>query len=81
MRPILLTAMTTIFSMVPLALALGSGSEIWSPLARSVIGGLIFSTILTLFVIPILVILVSKDRRRIVAQNIEDEKKTSDNHN
>ncbi|HKI45494.1 MAG TPA: efflux RND transporter permease subunit [Balneolales bacterium] len=80
MRPILLTAMTTIFSMIPLALAIGSGSEIWSPLARSVIGGLIFSTILTLFVIPILVILVSKDRRRIVAQNIEDEKNSGDNH-
>ncbi len=80
MRPILLTAMTTIFSMVPLALALGSGSEIWSPLARSVIGGLIFSTILTLFVIPIFVILVSKERRKIVAQNIEDEKMPGDKH-
>ena len=80
MRPILLTAMTTIFSMIPLALALGSGSEIWSPLARSVIGGLIFATILTLFVIPILVILVSKDRRRIVTQNIEDEKNAGDKH-
>ena len=79
MRPILLTAMTTIFSMIPLALAFGSGSEIWSPLARSVIGGLIFSTILTLFVIPVFVILVSKKRRQIVAQNIEAEKKSGDN--
>jgi hydrophobic/amphiphilic exporter-1 (mainly G- bacteria), HAE1 family len=64
MRPILLTALTTIFSMIPLALELGSGAEIWSPLAKSVIGGLAFATILTLFVIPTVVIGISKKRRK-----------------
>jgi hydrophobic/amphiphilic exporter-1 (mainly G- bacteria), HAE1 family len=64
MRPILLTALTTIFSMIPLALELGSGSEIWSPLAKSVIGGLAFATVLTLFVIPTVVIGISKKRRK-----------------
>ncbi len=64
MRPILLTALTTIFSMIPLALEFGTGSEIWSPLARSVIGGLAFATILTLFVIPTVVIGISKKRRK-----------------
>lgn len=64
MRPILLTALTTIFSMIPLALAIGTGSETWSPLARSVIGGLAFATILTLFVIPAAVIGISKKRRK-----------------
>lgn len=63
MRPILLTALTTICSMIPLALELGAGSETWSPLARSVIGGLIFSTILSLYVIPSFVVGISQKRR------------------
>lgn len=54
LRPILMTAMTTILSMVPLALELGSGSETWSPMARTVIGGLTVSTLLMLFVVPCL---------------------------
>lgn len=54
MRPILLTAITTIFSMIPLSLELGSGAEIWSPLAKAVIGGLVFGAILTLFITPAL---------------------------
>jgi HAE1 family hydrophobic/amphiphilic exporter-1 len=52
LRPILMTAFTTILSMVPLALELGSGSETWSPMARTVIGGLTMSTLLMLFVVP-----------------------------
>ncbi len=52
MRPILMTALTTILSMLPLAIELGSGAEIWSPMARAVIGGLIVSGMLTLFLIP-----------------------------
>jgi HAE1 family hydrophobic/amphiphilic exporter-1 len=52
LRPILMTAFTTILSMVPLALELGSGSETWSPMARTVIGGLTASTLLMLFVVP-----------------------------
>lgn len=54
MRPILMTALTTIFSMIPLALKLGSGSEMWVPMARAVIGGLTLATILTLILIPII---------------------------
>ncbi len=68
MRPILLTAMTTIFSMIPLALELGAGSETWSPLARSVIGGLAFATILTLFVVPTVAIGISRKRRKKIKQ-------------
>lgn len=52
LRPILMTAGTTVLSMVPLALELGSGSETWSPMARAVIGGLTVSTVLMLFVVP-----------------------------
>jgi HAE1 family hydrophobic/amphiphilic exporter-1 len=52
MRPILLTAITTICSMIPLSLEIGAGAEIWSPLAKTVIGGLSFGVIFTLFVTP-----------------------------
>ena len=52
LRPILMTAMTTTLAMVPLALQLGAGSETWSPMARSVIGGLFMSTVLMLFAVP-----------------------------
>lgn len=54
LRPVLMTALTTIISMIPLALKLGSGAEIWAPLARAVIGGLTFATILTLVLIPLI---------------------------
>lgn len=59
LRPILMTAFTTILSMVPLALELGSGSETWSPMARTVIGGLTMSTFLMLFVVPCLYKLIN----------------------
>jgi HAE1 family hydrophobic/amphiphilic exporter-1 len=54
LRPILMTALTTILALVPLALGLGSGGEAWSPMARSVIGGLTASTFLTLLIIPVI---------------------------
>ncbi|MEX0680938.1 MAG: efflux RND transporter permease subunit [Balneolales bacterium] len=63
MRPILLTAMTTIFSMIPLAFEFGVGAETWSPLAKSVIGGLAFSTLLTLFIVPAVLVGISSQRR------------------
>src|SRR5699024_7466870 len=52
LRPILMTALVTIIAMVPLAIGLGSGSETWTPIARSVVGGLTASTVLMLFVVP-----------------------------
>ncbi|RNC83708.1 MAG: efflux RND transporter permease subunit [Balneola sp.] len=60
LRPILMTAFTTILSMVPLALELGEGSETWSPMARTVIGGLSMSTILMLFVVPCIYNVINK---------------------
>lgn len=57
MRPVLMTALTTILGMVPLAVELGAGSETWSPLARAVIGGLTATTVLTLVIIPIIYII------------------------
>lgn len=53
LRPVLMTSLTTILGMLPLALSRGSGSEIWSPMGIAVIGGLIFSTIVTLVLVPV----------------------------
>ncbi len=52
LRPILMTALTTVFGMLPLGLALGAGGELLQPLALTVIGGLLFGTILTLILLP-----------------------------
>lgn len=54
MRPVLLTAITTICSMIPLSLELGAGAEIWSPLAKTVIFGLTFGVLFTLLITPAL---------------------------
>ena len=54
LRPVMMTALTTILSMIPLALEIGEGSETWSGLGTSVIGGLTFSTFFTLFFVPIM---------------------------
>ncbi len=52
MRPVLMTALTTIFGMFPLALGIGESGENWAPMARSVMGGLTVATVLTLVVVP-----------------------------
>ncbi|MFH1699392.1 MAG: efflux RND transporter permease subunit [Candidatus Zixiibacteriota bacterium] len=52
-RPIMMTALSTIGGVLPLALAIGSGAEFRAPIARAVIGGMISSTVLTLIVIPV----------------------------
>ena len=53
-RPVLMTAFTTILGMVPMAVSSGEGAEMWQPLGIVVIGGLTVSTFLTLFVVPVL---------------------------
>ncbi len=54
MRPVLMTALTTIFAMLPLSLGLGESGENWAPMARSLIGGLTVGTALTLVVVPVI---------------------------
>jgi HAE1 family hydrophobic/amphiphilic exporter-1 len=54
LRPVLMTAFTTILGMLPLALGIGEGSEIWSPMGVAVIGGLIFSTVVTMIIVPVM---------------------------
>jgi len=57
LRPILMTSLTTIFGLIPLALQLGEGSELWSPLGRAIIGGMVVSTFLPLVFIPVLYVI------------------------
>ena len=52
LRPILMTTLTTILGMVPMAIGGGVGSEMWQPLGISIIGGLTVSTIMTLIYVP-----------------------------
>ena len=54
LRPVLMTTLTTILGMVPMAVSSGEGAEMWRPLGISVIGGLTISTILTLILVPVL---------------------------
>ena len=66
LRPVLMTSLTTILGMLPLAMSTGSGSEIWSPMGIAVIGGLIFSTIVTLVLVPVIyhMMLRRSDKRK-----------------
>jgi multidrug efflux pump subunit AcrB len=61
-RPILMTFLATFLDLLPMALGLGRGSEALTPLARAVVGGLVTSTALTLFVVPILFTLLIRDK-------------------
>jgi len=63
-RPILMTSLSTILGILPIALGLGAGAESRVPMGAAVIGGLTFATILTLFIIPaIYTYLTSKEGR------------------
>jgi HAE1 family hydrophobic/amphiphilic exporter-1 len=72
LRPVLMTALTTILGMFPLSLGIGESGESWAPLARSVMGGLTVATVLTLVVVPViyadLEILTDKIRARLAAR-------------
>jgi len=67
LRPVLMTTLTTILGMLPLALSTGEGSEMWKPMGISVIGGLTFSTVITLIIVPVVY--------RIVVRRAESRKK------
>jgi HAE1 family hydrophobic/amphiphilic exporter-1 len=64
LRPVLMTAFTTMLGMMPLALSTGEGSEIWSPMGKSVIGGLFVSTFITLILVPVFYAILGKWMKR-----------------
>ena len=59
-RPILMTTLTTMLGVIPMAIAKGEGAEIYAPLGQAISGGLLTSTIITLFIIPVLYFLTEK---------------------
>ena len=65
LRPILMTTLATILGMMPIALGLGVGSELRAPMAVSIIGGLVTSTLLSLIVVPVVYTLLDGWRRKI----------------
>lgn len=72
-RPILMTALTTIFGLVTMALGLGSGGDMLQPLAIVTIGGLAYATLLTLFIVPAVYdIFLKKDPEKVVIEEVEE---------
>jgi HAE1 family hydrophobic/amphiphilic exporter-1 len=74
-RPILMTFLATFLDLVPMAIGLGKGSEANVPLGRAVVGGLLTSTCLTLFVIPVFYTFVYGDRAEVepdIDKELED---------
>ena len=68
LRPVLMTSLTTILGMVPMAMGLGDGSEIWQPMGIAVVGGLTASTFLTLFIVPSLYAMLEGHNQRKAAR-------------
>jgi HAE1 family hydrophobic/amphiphilic exporter-1 len=64
LRPVLMTAFTTILGMLPMALSQGEGSEMWQPMGIVVIGGLLVSTFVTLIIVPVLYGIMSRHGER-----------------
>lgn len=62
LRPILMTSLATVIGLIPMALALEAGSESYAPLARAIIGGLLASVVLTVFIVPSAVLVVYRRR-------------------
>jgi len=73
LRPVLMTALAMIIGMLPMSLALGEGGEQNAPLGRAVIGGLLFATIGTLFIVPVIYSLLKKEAPIDYAQEIARE--------
>ena len=71
LRPIVLTTVTTIFGLIPMAIGLGGKSPIWMPMAYTIIFGLAVATLMTLFVMPGLYA-ITTDLRRIFLKNPEE---------
>jgi multidrug efflux pump subunit AcrB len=69
LRPILMTSFATIIGMLPMAMKLGTGGEQYTPMARAIIGGLMSSVFLTVFIVPAAYLLVYRRRRHHVTES------------
>lgn len=73
MRPILITAITTVLGLSTMALGIGTGSEIMQPIAIVCIGGLLYATIMTLYIVPVIYDILSKKELRKVSESDLEE--------
>ena len=73
MRPVLMTAFTTILGMVPMAVSQGEGAEMWRPLGIVVIGGLTVATFLTLYIVPVIYGAMSKKGERDKIKKVREQ--------
>ena len=73
MRPVLMTAFTTILGMVPMAVSQGEGAEMWRPLGIVVIGGLTVATFLTLYIVPVVYGAISKKGERDKLKKVREQ--------
>lgn len=78
LRPVLMTSLTTILGMVPMAMGIGEGSETWQPMGISVVGGLLVSTFLTLFIVPALYAMMEGRKERRAARKAERQKEVEE---
>jgi hydrophobic/amphiphilic exporter-1 (mainly G- bacteria), HAE1 family len=88
LRPVLMTALTAILGMLPMALSTGSGAEMWKPMGIVIIGGLTVSTIVTLIVVPVLYGIMSrhgerdkeeKERKQFIFMQLSEDNDTDTN--
>jgi HAE1 family hydrophobic/amphiphilic exporter-1 len=73
LRPIMMTTLTTLLGLLPMAFGLGEGSEMRTPMAVTVIGGLLTSTMLTLLVVPVMYSLLDRRKDVVVEDNSPDD--------
>ncbi len=73
LRPILMTSLATIIGLVPMAMKLGTGSEQYAPLALAIIGGLIVSVVLTVFLVPAAYLLIYRRREKEGSMPVPEE--------
>ena len=78
LRPVLMTSLTTILGMVPMAMGIGEGSETWQPMGISVVGGLLASTFLTLFIVPALYAMMEGRKERKAARKAARQKEVEE---
>jgi len=63
LRPVLITSLTTAGGMLPLALTTGEGEQLWGPMGKTALGGLLISSVITLILVPVLYIIVEKNKK------------------
>ena len=68
LRPILMTTLTTVLALVPLVIGLGEGAEMSSPMATAIFGGLTFSTVITLLLVPCMYIILEDIRDKVTGR-------------